>query len=109
MAYMEFLVENNVSANMLANNVSALKANIVKCGLEFKLWYHPHIKYFLKALKINRPLCPVCRNIMSLEMFKKLIKVCDSLDSHFTYKAIFLMAFWFPPYIKLDTSLICPV
>ena len=41
MAYLEFLVQNNVSAHMLANNISALKANFVKFGLEFKVWDHP--------------------------------------------------------------------
>ena len=94
MAYLEFLVENKVSANMLANNVSALKANFVMWGLDFNLWDHPRIKYFLKSVKVNRPLCPVCRNIMSLDMLVKSIRACDSLDSDFTYKAMFLMAFF---------------
>ena len=94
MAYLEFLVENNVSANMLANNISALKANFVKWGLKFKIWDHPRIKYFLKSVKINRPLCPTRRNIMSLDMLKKLIIACNSLESHYTYKALFLMAFF---------------
>ena len=42
MAYLEFLVENNVSANMLVNNISALKANFVKFGLKFKVWEPPY-------------------------------------------------------------------
>ena len=94
MAYLEFLVENNVSANMLANNISALKANFVKWGLKFKIWDHPRIKYFLKSVKINRPLRPTRRNIMSLDVLRKLIKACDTLESNYTYKAIFLMAFF---------------
>ena len=94
MAYLEFLVQNNVSANMLANNISALKANFVKYGLKFKLWEHPRVRYFLKSVKINRPLCPTRRNIMSLHTLRELIKACNSLESHFTYKAIFLMAFF---------------
>ena len=94
MAYLEFLVQTNVSANMLANNISALKANFVKFGLKFKVWDHPRVKYFLKSVKINRPLCPTRRNIMSLDTLMKLIKACDGLESPFTYKAIFLMAFF---------------
>ena len=61
MTYLEFMVENKVSANMLANNVSALKANFVIWGLNFNLWDHPHIRYFLKAVKINRLLCQVSK------------------------------------------------
>ena len=94
MAYLEFLVENKVSANMLANNVSALKANFVMWDLDFNLWDHPRIKYFLKSVKINRPLCPVRRNIMSMYMLLRLIRACDSLDSALTFKAMFLMAFF---------------
>ena len=94
MAYLKFLVQNNVSANMLSNNVSALKANFVRWGLDFNIWDHPHIKYFRKAVKINRPLCPVRRNIMSLETVEKLITSCISFKSHLTYQAMFLLAFF---------------
>ena len=33
-AFLEFLVWNGVSVNMVANNVSAIKANLVMYGLE---------------------------------------------------------------------------
>ena len=56
MTYLEFLVEKIVSANMLANNVSALKTNFVMRGLNHKLLDHTRIKYFLKSTKINRRL-----------------------------------------------------
>ena len=67
MAYLEYLVKNEVSINMVANHVSALKAQFIIYGLPFQLLDHPEIKYFIKSLKINRPLTSVTRNIMSLK------------------------------------------
>ena len=72
MAYLEYLVENGVSANMLANNVSALKAHFVMLGLGYLL-EHPRVRYFVKSVKINRLLCPVHRNTMSLDTLTALI------------------------------------
>ena len=94
MAYLEFLVQNRVSANMLANNVSAVKAHFVMVGLKFQIWAHPRVKYFVKSVKINRPLCPVCRKIMSLNTLKKLVQACCILPSPHTFRAIFVMAFF---------------
>ena len=94
MAYLEYLIQNNVSANMLSNNISALKAHFVMSALNFSLWDHPSIRYFVKSVKINRPLCPVRRNIMSLETLKQLIQACRILPSYLTFRAIFLMAFF---------------
>ena len=67
MAYLEFLVQNGVSVHMVANNISAVKANFVMMGLDHTTLEHPHIKYFTKSMKINRPLAVTQRNIMSLE------------------------------------------
>ena len=47
MVYLEFLVENKVSANMLANNVSALKANFVMRGWNDHLLVIPGSSIFL--------------------------------------------------------------
>ena len=91
MAYLEYLVQNSVSGNILANNVSAIKAHFVMAGLSFQIWYHPRVKYFVK---INRPLCPVHQNIMSLNTLKKFVQACCIHPSPHIFKAIFLMAFF---------------
>ena len=94
MAYLEFIVENGVSANILANNLSALKAHFVMLGLKFSLFDHPRVKYFVKSVRINRPLCPIRRNIMSLETLAALSHQCMALVSPFTFRAIFLVSFF---------------
>ena len=94
MAYLEYLVENGVSYNMICNNVSALKANFIMYDLEFHLLEHPCIRFFTKSLKINRPMSLVKRNIISLPTLQQLVQACHDLVSPFTFKAIFLVAFF---------------
>ena len=93
-AYLEYLVENGVSYNMVANNISALKANFIIYDLKFHLLDHPRIRLFTKSLKINRPLALVKRNIISLQVLQDLVHACNHLVSPFTFKAIFLVAFF---------------
>ena len=94
MAYLEYIVENGVSYNMICNNVSALKANFIMYDLEFHLLEHPRIRFFTKSLKINRPMSLVKRNIISLPTLQQLVQACHDLVSPFTFKAIFLVAFF---------------
>ena len=49
MAYLEYLVENEVSPSKLPNNVSALKAHFVIWGQDYMILEHPHIRYFRKG------------------------------------------------------------
>ena len=94
MAYLEYLVKNSVSVNMIANHVSALKAQFIMYGLPFQLLEHPEIRYFIKSLKINRPLTSVTRNIMSLDNLTALIHQCSFIPAGCVFKSIFLIAFF---------------
>ena len=61
MAYLDDLVENGISTNMLANNLSVLKAHFIILGSNYQLIEHPRVRYFVKSVKMNQPLCPVRR------------------------------------------------
>ena len=93
-AYLEYLVENGVSCNMVSNNISALKASFIMYNLKFHLLEHPHIRFFIKSLQINRPLSLVKGNIITVPVLQQLVQACDNLVSPFTFKAIFLIAFF---------------
>ena len=93
MAYLQYLVENNVSVNMMVNNVSALKASFIIYHLDHIMFQNPQIAYFKKALKINRPLKVVQRNIMTLDHLRSLAKLCDTIHCGQVFKVAFLLAF----------------
>ena len=94
MAYLQYLVDNGVSVNMISNNLSALKASFIIDHLDHSVFQSQQISYFVKALKINRSLTIVQRNIMSLDRLKTLVSLCDTIPCGQTFKAAFLLAFF---------------
>ena len=64
--FLECLVFNSCSYCMVTNYVSAIKANFVLYDLPFGVLDYLQIKYFLKALKINRPLKVKSNNIITI-------------------------------------------
>ena len=94
LAYLEFLAKHSVSADMVANYVSALKAMFTLYGLKYSLPDDPKVKYFIRSMRLMRPLHTLQRNIMSLEVVKSLISHCDSIYLGQVFKAIFLIAFF---------------
>ena len=94
MAFLEFLVYNKVSTNMVINHVSALKAIAIVYDIPFIALEHPKVMYFVKSLKINRPLSVTKRHIMDLKTLKEIILYCPRFADPITMKAIFLTAFF---------------
>ena len=90
----QYLARNGVSANMLANHVSAAKANFTMYGLDYLLWEHPNMQYFLKSIKINRPIKITRKNVIDLPTLSTIISHCDVLYMGKVYKAVFLLAFF---------------
>ena len=62
--------------------------------LNYTLFDHPKIRYFVRSMKINRPLVPVTRNIMSIDILTKLVLECDTIYGGSVFKAIFLRVFF---------------
>ena len=94
LAYLKYLVENNVSVHMVSNNISAIRASLIMYGLDYLYLDHPRVRYFVKALKINRPLAVIKRNVMSLDTLKRLTLLCDEIQFGFVFKPVFLIAFF---------------
>ena len=79
---------------MVANYVSAIKANFVLYDLPFCVLDHPQIKYFLKALKINRPLKVKSNNIITIAWLIEISKACEGFISGPIYKTAILLGFF---------------
>ena len=94
LAYLEFLVKNQVSVHMIANHVSAIKAMAIIYQLNFQVMDHPTIRYFVKSVKINRPLAPPKRHIMGFSTLRKVVSHCNHFQDAIVYKAMFLSAFF---------------
>ena len=94
LSYLEFLVENEVSVNMVKNHISAIRAMSIVFGLQYESWDHPRISYFVKALKLHRPMALTKRNIITVATLKRMVALCQRFPNAEVYKAIFLTAFF---------------
>ena len=65
---------------MIANYLSAIKANFVLYNMSYSLLEHPRIKYFQKAMRISRPLAVISHNVIDLHMLERISKACDHLN-----------------------------
>ena len=91
---LECVVSNAVSPCMLANYVSAIKASFILHDLPFQVLDHPKVKYFIKAVKINRLPAIKSQNVISISMLVDLSLACDSLPSGKVYRAALLLGFF---------------
>ena len=94
LSYLEFLVDNKVSAHMISNHVSAIRAMSIIYDLPYQPWEHPKVKYFVKSIKLTRPMALPKRNIIDIQTLKTIIAYTQKFPDHLVYKAVFLTAFF---------------
>ena len=94
LSFCECLVLNNCSVSMIANYLSAIKANFVLYNMPYSLLDHPRIKYFQKSMRINRPLAVTSHNVIDLSMLQRISQSCDLLNFPEVFRAIFLTGFF---------------
>ena len=93
LSFLECLVKNSSSSCMVANYVSAIRASFVMYDLSYYMLDHPKIKYFLKSLRINRPVVTP-HNIINISRLIDISLACDLLTSPQVFRAAFLLGFF---------------
>ena len=79
---------------MVENYVSAIKASFILYELPYVVFNHPKIKYFIKSLKINRPLTLRPHNLIDLTILRRISIACLELPYGVVYRAVFLTGFF---------------
>ena len=92
LSFFECLAAQNTSVHMLANYLSAVRAMFVMFNLNYRILDDPKIKYFIKAVRINRPLSVPRRHILDLKTLQSLIFHCERAHMGRIFKAVFLTA-----------------
>ena len=64
---------------MFSNYISAAKSSFIILDLNLSLLEHPNVRYFVRSLKINRPLKATKRPVMDLQLLARLVQCCDSI------------------------------
>ena len=94
LAFLECLTYNQTSVNMLANYLVAIKANFNVLGLNAAILEDKRLKYYLRSIKLNRPVCLSTKNVILVEILQKIVRCCDTLYMGSIFKAVFLVAFF---------------
>ena len=81
LAFLVCLNVNNVSVSMVCNYLSAIRSKFIMYGLSTVALDDKKLHYFIKSLKINRPLSITKCNIISIEDLYAMVACCDSLPS----------------------------
>ena len=93
LSFLELLAWQQVSAHMIANHVAAIKYKIHNGCCMYWILDDPRIKYFIKSLKVNRPLSIQWRNIIDISTMRNLVLLCDNIHMASVFKAIVLTGF----------------
>ena len=94
LAFLECLLTNGVSVVVLCNYLSAIKAQCIMYDLQYNVCNSVKIKYFIKSVKISRPLCLKPHNVMDLKILRALITKTANIKHHMVIKAIILVGFF---------------
>ena len=89
---------------LCVNYASAIKANFIVYDLPFHICDHPKIKYFIKSLKINRPLAITHHNIVDIPMLRQISDLALTFPGGVILKAVILTGF----FAFLRLSNLCP-
>ena len=96
LSFLEYLVGNQLSVHMISNCLSAVTAMATVYKLNYEVFGKPQIKYFIKALKMNRQYKASPKNIIDIKMLGTLVDACNALPHAEVLRAIVLTAFhWF--------------
>ena len=71
LAFLECLTYNQTSVNMLANYLAAIRTNFNLLGLNSSILDDKRLNYYIKSMKLNRPVCLSTKNVISLEILQK--------------------------------------
>ena len=91
LAFMEYLVLNQISPANISNYLAAIRAQCIVFNLNTACFQHQQIQYFLKSLKINRPLPPkIHKHIDTTQLLTSIIRITETLHHPQVFKSLYI-------------------
>ena len=94
LAFMEYLVLNQISPANISNYLAGIRAQCIVFNLDTVAFQHQQIQYFLKSLKINRPLQPKLHKHIDIQLLTSIVQVADSLQNAQIFKPLYILAYF---------------
>ena len=94
LAFLEFLVFNQVSQASINNYLSAIKTMLQLYDIQTAAFRDHRVTYFTKALKLKAPFRVFFKTIIDIPTLTNIVSTCDSMYMGQVYKACFLTSFF---------------
>ena len=83
LSYMEYLTRNKVSPSMILNHLSAIYC------LNYQVFSHSTVQYFVRSVRIHRPIAVAKRNIIDQVTLLRMVSLCNDFSMGPVFKAVF--------------------
>ena len=94
LAFMEYLVLNQNSPANISNYLAGIRAQCIVFNLDTVYFQHQQIQYFLKSLKINRPLQPKIHKRIDIQLLTSIIQVAETLQHSHIFRPLYILAYF---------------
>ena len=94
LAFMEYLVLNQISPANISNYLAGIRAQFIVFNLDTTYFQHQQIQYFLRSLKINRPLQPKIHKHIDIQLLTDIIHITDTLQHPNVFKTLYILAYF---------------
>ena len=95
LASMEYLVLNQITSANIYNYLAGIRAQCIVFNLDTAFFQHQQIQYFLKSLKINRPLQPKLHKHIDIQLLTSIIQVAGTLQHPNIFKPLYTSIVFF--------------
>ena len=80
LAFMQYLVLNQISPANISNYLSGVRAQCIVFNLDSTYFQHQQIQYFMRSLKINGPLQPKIHKHIDIQLLTNIIRITETLQ-----------------------------
>ena len=94
LAFLEFLVKNDVSHSQVNNYISAIKHYFKLFNLSVTQCDHPHITLFTRSLRLNASYTPTTKNVIDIPTLIQISEQCEITSHPLIFRAAFLLAYF---------------
>ena len=94
LCFLECLNYNKVKHTLMANYLSAIKANFIILGLDVAIFQDMRIKSYQEAVQLAALMNVKLKKIIDIPLLLKIVEQCDFTYMGQVFKPLYLLAFY---------------
>ena len=94
LCFLECLNYNRVKPSLMANYLSAIRANFNIFGLDVAIFQDMRIKYYQRAVQLSAPMNVKLKKIIDIPLLLKVVEQCNLMYMGQVFKPLYLLAFF---------------